>query len=249
MTARSVLRGLGYMLKEVEAFVPWQAWRCALGTDFAWRQSQAAYAHDAMVGLDEFEEANEVHEPRAQCKWCGGVDTPGHDCGRQYVIGRDIKVGEKYCALCGVQLGEDYHACPARTAGPQQDLSPLASAGSGGNPVGVESPTPPAGVDPPSRTSPKVDGEGPAGDRGIRSSAPAGHPSFTEWATPVIADALDEFHGYTFEYAANAIAERIEAALTQEGKHVTVTNIYPMESGQDIGTSMACEFFPQYQQK
>jgi len=228
------------MLKEVEAFVPWQAWRCALGTDFAWRQSQAAYAHAA--GLTAFEEANEVHEPRAQCKWCGGVDTPGYDCGRQYVIGRDIKVGEKYCALCGVQLGEDYHACPARTAGPQQDLSPSASAAPGGNPAGVESPTPPAGVDPPSRTSPKGDGEGPPDVRAIPLSASGGHPSFAAWATTVIAEELaDHTFGGSCEcryvsdstdrdwqlHVSREAARSIEAALTREGKHVIVTQIYP----------------------
>lgn len=63
-------------------WVPLQALRCVFGTDFARRQSQAAFAHDAQAGLAEFEEAAEVHEPRTQCVRCGGVDSPGHECGR-----------------------------------------------------------------------------------------------------------------------------------------------------------------------
>ncbi len=300
MTARSVLRGLGYMLKEVEAFVPWQAWRCALGTDFAWRQSQAAFAHDAMVGLDEFEEANEVHEPRTQCLRCGGVDTDDHQCGRK----RHCPCGSATCGVCcnaapqlplsdselaavrrlmtvcdGVNFGrlsggdyepsldddelvavrgliqERYETLNGRmpqekipagvaangTAPAGPDLSPLASARLGGSPVGVESPAPPAGVDPPSRTSPKGDGEGPEGDRGIRSSAPSGHLNFAAWATTVIAEELaDHTFGGSCEcryvsdstdrdwqlHVAREAARSIEAALTREGKHVIVTSIY-----------------------
>lgn len=38
-----------------------------------------------------------------------GVPIPN---GPPYIIDRDIKIGEKYCALCGVQLSGEYHACP-----------------------------------------------------------------------------------------------------------------------------------------
>lgn len=255
MSAQSVLRGLGYMLKEVEAFVPWQAWRCALGTDFAWRQSQAAYAHDAAEGLNEFEEANEVHEPRTQCLRCGGVDTDDHQCGRK----RHCPCGSATCGVCcnaapqlplsdselaavrrlmtvcdGVNFGRlsggDYEPSldddelvavrgliqeryetlkgipkekiPAGvaangTAPAGHDLSPLASAAPGGNPVGVESPAP-----------------------------PAGHQTFIEWATPAITEVLDAHFMLYNRDVPRLVAERIERSLTREGKHVIVTELH-----------------------
>lgn len=199
--------------------------------------------------------------PRAQCMFCGDADTPGHDCGRQY---HDSTCGREHC-VCKLfwqpggfltraehERAAAEHLTPVEAVQrrlnrllPKTDLSPSASAAPGDNPAGVESPTPPAGVDPPSRTSPKGDGEGPPDVRAIPLSASGGHPSFTEWVTPVIAGALERhrYRGYNVRrcgcydpdvldrsewenHAAELIARRIEAALTQEGKHVIVTQIY-----------------------
>lgn len=96
------------------------------------RLADKALQHGQQI-VDEYARAvgpalDAATRPIGQCKWCGGLDMPGHNCLRQYAeravvdadlpyqIGRDIKVGEQYCFVCGEQLGEEYHACPVLAA-------------------------------------------------------------------------------------------------------------------------------------